>query len=101
MLMVSAPAVLKQGWKEGFQCVKISWHLTRAARVILLKCKSDPIITLLETIQHLPPPGDSSSAPCHGPGPCGMQPWLLLRAHLWHLLPCPLLSSHKDLPSVP
>lgn len=39
MLMISAPAVFKQGWKEGFQGVRLTWHLTRAARVILLKCK--------------------------------------------------------------
>lgn len=56
--MISAPPVLKQGWKEAFQGVKVSWHLTRAARVILLKCKSDHIITLLETIQYLPLPVD-------------------------------------------
>ena len=39
MLMISAPAVFRQGWKEALQNVKISWRLTRAARVISLKCK--------------------------------------------------------------
>lgn len=99
--MVSAPAVLKQGWKEAFQGVKISWHLTRAARVILLKCKSDHIITFLKTIQYLPPPVDYSSTPCHRPRPYGRQPWRLLWAHVWQLLPHSSLSSHKDLLSVP
>lgn len=99
--MISAPAVFKQGWKEAFQGVKMSWHLTRGARGILLKCKSDPIITLLKTIQSFALPVHSSPTPGQGPWPDGSQPWLLLQAPLSWFVPCFFVSSHRDLLSAP
>lgn len=79
---------LKTGWKEAFHGVKISWHLTRAARIILLKCKSDHIIILLTTTQCLPLPLDKSQLLTRALGPV----WTGLASSLspsWPLLLCP------------
>lgn len=73
---------LKTGLEGSFQSDKISWHLTRAARVILLKCKSDHIITLLKNTQNLPLPVDWSLTPYHGPWPDTSRLWLLLSPSL-------------------
>lgn len=67
---------LKAGRKEAFQGVKISWHLTRAAKMILLKCKSGHIIILLTTTHCLPLPLGEHPTPYLSPGPCVDRPGL-------------------------